>query len=40
MNVAFGSPFARLLPLGITAAIFVLGLLFFRHEEPWFAERA
>lgn len=38
-NVAFGSPFARLIPLGITAAIFLLGLLFFRREAPWFAER-
>ncbi len=40
VNVAFHSPFARLLPIGIVAVVFLVGLLFFRHEEPWFAERA
>jgi ABC-2 type transport system permease protein len=37
--VAFGSPWARLIPIGIVAAIFALGLAYFRREEPWFAER-
>lgn len=39
VNVAFGSPFARLLPIAIGLAIFGIGYAFFRREEPWFAER-
>jgi len=29
----------RLLPIAITIGIFVFGLVLFRREEPWFAER-
>lgn len=36
---AFGS-FGRLLPIGIAVGTLVVGYLFFRREEPWFAERA
>jgi ABC-2 type transport system permease protein len=39
VSTAFGTPFARLIPITITFAIFLVGLLFFRREEPWFAER-
>ncbi len=35
---AFGT-LGRLLPIAIAFAILVAGLLFFRREEPWFAER-
>jgi ABC-2 type transport system permease protein len=35
---AFG-PYGRLLPLGVAALILLVGLLFFRREEPWMAER-
>jgi ABC-2 type transport system permease protein len=35
----FGSPAARLLPIGIALAVFAAGVLFFRREEPWLAER-
>jgi ABC-2 type transport system permease protein len=40
VNGAFGSPFARLLPLAIVAVVFLVGFYYFRREEPWFAERA
>lgn len=36
---AFGTPAARLLPIGIALVIFATGLLLMRREEPWFAER-
>lgn len=36
---AFGSSAARLLPVSIAIGTFVIGLRFFRREEPWFAER-
>jgi ABC-2 type transport system permease protein len=36
---ALGS-FGRLAPIGVTLLILVVGLLLFKHEEPWFAERA
>jgi ABC-2 type transport system permease protein len=36
---AFGSSASRLLPVGITFAIFGIGLWMFRRQEPWFAER-
>lgn len=36
---AFGS-FGRLVPIGIAIGILVLGYVFFRRQEPWFAERA
>jgi ABC-2 type transport system permease protein len=36
---AFHSSAGRLIPIGITFAIFALGLLLFKREEPWFAER-
>ena len=36
---AFDSSAGRLLPLGITIGIFVVGLFIFRRQEPWFAER-
>jgi ABC-2 type transport system permease protein len=35
----FGSPAARLLPIAIALAVFATGVLFFRREEPWLAER-
>jgi ABC-2 type transport system permease protein len=31
--------FGRLIPIGIACATLVLGLLLFKREEPWFAER-
>jgi ABC-2 type transport system permease protein len=37
---AFGFPAGRLIPVAITFAIFFGGLALFKHEEPWFAERA
>jgi len=36
---AFGSSAGRLIPIGITLAIFALGLVLFKRQEPWFAER-
>jgi ABC-2 type transport system permease protein len=36
---AFESSAGRLIPIGITFAIFGLGLWMFRKQEPWFAER-
>jgi ABC-2 type transport system permease protein len=36
---AFGSSAARLMPIGIAFATLVVGLVFFKHQEPWFAER-
>ena len=36
---AFDSSAGRLLPLGITIGIFIVGLFIFRRQEPWFAER-
>jgi ABC-2 type transport system permease protein len=33
-------PYGRLVPVGVTILILVVGLLLFKHEEPWFAERA
>lgn len=36
---AFGTSAARLLPISIAIATFVIGLRYFRREEPWFAER-
>ena len=31
--------FGRLIPIGIALATLAIGLLLFRREEPWFAER-
>jgi ABC-2 type transport system permease protein len=36
---AFGFPMAELIPISIAFLIFIGGLAFFKHEEPWFAER-
>jgi ABC-2 type transport system permease protein len=36
---AFGTEAARLIPVAIAFAVFAVGLVFFRREEPWFAER-
>ena len=36
---AFGT-FGRLVPISIALGTLVFGYLFFRREEPWFAERA
>ena len=36
---AFGG-LGRIVPIGIAIGIFVLGYVFFRRQEPWFAERA
>jgi ABC-2 type transport system permease protein len=36
---AFGASAARLLPIAIALGIFVAGVLVFRREEPWLAER-
>ncbi len=36
---AFNSSAGRLLPIGITLAVFVLGISTFKRQEPWFAER-
>ena len=35
----YGSELARLLPIGIAIGVFMLGLAYFRHEAPTFAER-
>jgi ABC-2 type transport system permease protein len=39
VNQAFDSSAARLLPIGIALGVFAFGLLLFRREEPWIAER-
>jgi len=36
---AFNSSAGRLLPIGITLAVLVLGIIMFKRQEPWFAER-
>lgn len=36
----YGSPLGELLPLGVACALLVGGYLFFRREEPFFAERS
>jgi len=36
---AFGTPAARLLPIGIAFGVFAIGLVLFRRQEPWLAER-
>lgn len=36
---AFGSSAGRLLPIGITLAVFAAGIFIFKRQEPWFAER-
>lgn len=36
---AFGSSAGRLIPIGITLAVFGLGVWVFKRQEPWFAER-
>jgi ABC-2 type transport system permease protein len=36
---AFHSSAGRLIPIGITLAVFALGFALFKREEPWFAER-
>jgi ABC-2 type transport system permease protein len=36
---AFGSSAGRLIPIGITLAVFGIGFVMFKREEPWFAER-
>lgn len=36
---AFDSSAGRLLPIGVTLAVFGLGLWMFKKQEPWFAER-
>ena len=36
---AFSSSAGRLIPIGITVAVFGLGLWMFKRQEPWFAER-
>lgn len=33
-------PYGRLAPIGLTVLLLIVGLLVFKHEEPWFAERA
>lgn len=35
----FGTSAARLIPISIALLTLVVGLVFFRREEPWFAER-
>ena len=37
-TTAFGQ-FGRLIPIGIAFALFGLGVVMFRRDEPWFAER-
>jgi ABC-2 type transport system permease protein len=36
---SFGTSAARLIPISIAILTLVVGLVFFRREEPWFAER-
>jgi ABC-2 type transport system permease protein len=38
VDQAFGT-YGRLLPLGVAVVILLVGLLLFRREEPWIAER-
>ncbi|HTX70486.1 MAG TPA: ABC transporter permease [Thermoleophilia bacterium] len=40
MTQAFGTPWARLIPLGITAVMVVVSIQFFRRRSPTFAEVA
>jgi ABC-2 type transport system permease protein len=37
--VAFGTRAADLIPIGIAVAVFLVGVLLMKREEPWFAER-
>jgi ABC-2 type transport system permease protein len=39
IDQAFGSPYARLMPIGIVVLLGLAGLALFRREEPYFAER-
>ena len=39
IDQAFGSPYARLIPIGIVVLLALAGLALFRREEPYFAER-
>jgi len=34
----FGSPMGRLIPLGITIVVFIIGVLYFKKEAKYFAE--
>jgi ABC-2 type transport system permease protein len=36
---AYGSSLGELLPIAVALALLVGGYMFFRREEPWFAER-
>jgi ABC-2 type transport system permease protein len=36
---SFGTAAARLIPISIAFLTLLIGLLYFRREEPWFAER-
>lgn len=36
---AYGTSNARLIPLAVVALTFVLGLVLFKRQEPWLAER-
>jgi len=38
VDQVFG-PYGRLAPIGVALAVLLVGLLFFRREEPWLAER-
>ena len=35
----FGTSAARIIPVSIALLTLLVGVVFFRHEEPWFAER-
>jgi ABC-2 type transport system permease protein len=36
---AFGSPIGRLIPISVAVGTLLVGLVIFRREEPWIAER-
>lgn len=40
MTQLFGTPWARLIPIGITALLVVTSVVFFRRRSPTFAEEA
>jgi ABC-2 type transport system permease protein len=38
-SAVLGGPVGQLLPIAIALATFVFGIVFFRREAPWFAEK-
>jgi len=38
INHIYGTPLARLIPLGISVVVLVIGVVYFRRQSKWFAE--